>query len=81
VVNFATASQHHGSTGSSRSTIDPYPEQTLTDFAVLEESEQVLRHAPHLDLLGAFGYAVTAVMAVDALEGVWYIAKLRFTPS
>src|SRR5207248_2568654 len=40
-----------------------------TDEGVrLDEAEQVARHPPHLDLLGALGDAVAAVVPVDVLE-------------
>src|SRR5688572_11560995 len=35
---------------------------------LLHEAEQVAGNAPHLDLLGALGDAVAAVVAVDVLE-------------
>ena len=36
----------------------------------LDEAEQVARHPPHLDFLGALGDAVPAVVTVDVLEGL-----------
>ena len=38
--------------------------------ALLHVAEHVARHSPHLDFLGAFGYAVPAVVTVDVLEGL-----------